>query len=104
MLQARRKRDPDADDPLFRSIDADDFDQDFTTLRTKALVRVVLPLPSNVKLADDPSARIVAVWRAVPTVVNAGITAPYQYDGRLETLEDQALSAMLAHSEITIDP
>jgi len=103
-LQVRRERDPDADDPLFRSIDADDFDQDFTTLRTKALVRVVLPLPSNVKLADDPSARIVAVWRAVPTVVNAGITAPYQYDGRLETLEDQALSAMLAHSEITIDP
>jgi hypothetical protein len=33
--QARRRRDPTADDPLFRSIDADDFDQDFTTLRTK---------------------------------------------------------------------
>ncbi|MGQ0593659.1 MAG: hypothetical protein ACT4QB_13720 [Gammaproteobacteria bacterium] len=26
-LQERRKTDPDADDPLFRSIDADDFDQ-----------------------------------------------------------------------------
>lgn len=103
-LQARRQYDPNVDDPLFRPIDADDFDQDFTTLRTKALVRVVLPLPKNVKLADDPSATTVAVWRSVPTSVNSGITAPYQADGRLGTLEDQALSAMHAHSEITIDP
>jgi cytochrome c peroxidase len=103
-LQTRRQTDPQADDPLFRSIDADDFDQDFTTLRTKALVRVVLPLPPNVKLADDPSATTVAVWRAVPTSVNAGLTAPYQADGRLATLEDQALSAMHAHSEIRRDP
>lgn len=87
-LQARRQIDPQADDSLFRSIDADDFDQDFTTLRTKALVRVVLPLPPNVKLADDSSATTVAVWRAVPTSVNAGLTAPYQADGRLATLED----------------
>lgn len=103
-LQARRQYDPQADDPLFRSIDADDFDQDFTTLRTKALVRVVLPLPLNVQLADDPAATTVAVWRAVPTVINAGLTAPYQADGRLATLEDQALSAMHAHSEIRREP
>jgi cytochrome c peroxidase len=103
-LQARRRKDPGADDPLFRSIDADDFDQDFTTLRTKALVRVVLPLPPNVKLADDPSATTVAVWRSVPTPVNSGITAPYQHDGRLGALEEQALSALRAHSEITKDP
>ena len=44
LLQHRRRTDPAADDPLFRSIDADDFAQDFTTLRTKALVRVALPL------------------------------------------------------------
>lgn len=103
-LQARRQHDPQADDPLFRSIDADDFDQDFTTLRTKALVRVVLPLPSNVRLADAPEATTVAVWRAVPTVMNAGLTAPYQADGSLGTLEEQALSAMHAHSEITHEP
>ncbi len=103
-LQARRRINPNADDPLFRSIDADDFDQDFTTLRTKALVRVVITLPPNVKLADDPSATTVAVWRAVPTVVNSAITAPYQYDGRRGALEDQALSALRAHSEITKDP
>lgn len=66
--------------------------------------RIVLPLPPNVKLADDPAATTVVVWRAVPTAVNAGITAPYQADGRLGTLEDQALSAMQVHSEITHDP
>lgn len=104
LWQARRRHHPDADDPLFRSIDADDFDQDFTTLRTRALVRVALPLASNVKLADDPSATSVLVWRAVPTVVNAGLTAPFQAEGRLATLPRQAISAMREHSEITDDP
>jgi cytochrome c peroxidase len=103
-LQARRKYNPNADDPLFRSIDADDFKEDFTTLRTKALVRVVVPLPQNVKLADDPAATSVALWRAVPTVINAGLSAPYQYDGRLATLKLQALSAMQTHGEVTREP
>jgi cytochrome c peroxidase len=103
-LQARRKFDAHADDPLFRSLDADDFKQDFTTLRTRALVRVTLPLPANVKLADDPAATSVTLWRAVPTVMNARLTAPYQYDGHLGTLEDQARSAMLAHSELKEEP
>lgn len=102
--QARLRHDPTADDPLFRSIDADDFGQDFTTLRTKALVRVALPLESHVTLAGDPAATSVLVWRAVPTVVNAGLTAPFQAEGRLETLHEQALGAMRAHSQITDDP
>ena len=100
LLQARRQKNPDADDPLFRSIDADDFDQDFTTLRTKALVRVRLPLASNVRLADDPDASSVMVWRAVPTVMNARLTAPFQAEGRKATLPDQAIAAMQDHSEV----
>jgi cytochrome c peroxidase len=40
----------------------------------------------------------------VPTVVNAGLTKPFQADGRLGTLPEQALSAMRAHSEVTQDP
>jgi cytochrome c peroxidase len=103
-LQKRRLEDPAADDPLFRSIDADDFDRDFTTLRTKALVRVRLPLASNVKLADDPTATSVTVFRAVPTVANTRITAPFQAEGRLGTLPEQALSAIREHSEVTRDP
>lgn len=102
--QALRRIDPAADDPLFRAIDADDFASDFTTLRTKALVRVGLPLAANVIVADDPTARSVTVWRAVPTVMNARLTAPYQAEGRHGTLSDQALAAMREHSAITADP
>jgi cytochrome c peroxidase len=104
LLQWRRRFDPDADDPLFRPIDADDFDSDFTTLRTKALVRVTLPLPANVVIAGDPSAATVSVFRAVPTVLNTRVTAPFQSDGRLATLEEQALAAMRDHSQVTVDP
>lgn len=103
-LQRRQQHDPLADDPLFRAIDADDFDSDFTTLRTKALVRVTLPLPANVKRADDAAATTVAVWRAVPTVINTRFSGPFQFDGREATLESQALSAMRSHSQVTSDP
>ncbi len=104
LLQARRRKNPDADDPLFRSIDADDFNQDFTTLRTKALVRVKLPLKENVTLVDDPTATSVLVFRSVPTVVNARLTAPFQAEGRQASLPEQALAAMREHSEVTQDP
>jgi len=109
-LAARRRRHPGADDPLFRPIDADDFDQDFTLLRTHALVRVVIPLPTDeagTKLVwpvDDPGASSVEVFRATPTILNAALTAPYQSDGRFATLEAQASGALHAHAEIQRDP
>ena len=70
---------PNADDPLFRPIDADDFrvngDQasDFRNLRENGLVRIVFPLPPNVRLVDPatnlPSDEAtVDVWRSVPSV------------------------------------
>ena len=57
-LQRRRLVDPLADDPLFRPIDADDFRvngekaSDYTTLTQDGLVRITLPLPSNVRLVS----------------------------------------------------
>jgi hypothetical protein len=51
-LLERRERNPNADDPLFRPIDANDFRtngqnaSDFSLLR-KGLVRITIPLPSN---------------------------------------------------------
>ena len=57
-LQRRRRRNPDADDPLFRPIDADDFRingenaSDFSNLRQNGLVRITFPLPSNIWLID----------------------------------------------------
>jgi cytochrome c peroxidase len=91
-------------DPLFRSIDADDHAQDFTTLRTKALIRVGIKLPSNVKLTSDPTATQVDFFRAVPSIWNVATTAPYQMDGRIANLEDQALAALQGHMEIVGNP
>ncbi len=58
LLQRRRQRNPDADDPLFRPIDADDFRtngesaSDFSNLRENGLVRISFPLPANIWLVD----------------------------------------------------
>ena len=57
-LQLRRERHPDADDPLFRPIDADDFRtngdnaSDFSNLRQNGLVRITFTLPPNIRLID----------------------------------------------------
>jgi cytochrome c peroxidase len=109
-LQQRRVTDPQADDPLFRPIDANDGASDFTNLRQHGLVRVIIPLPVDAngqKLVwpvDDPDATVVGVWRSVPSVINTAFTAPYQQDGREATLESQALGALMVHSEITRPP
>src|SRR5437588_3982286 len=57
-LLAERAHNPNADDPLFRPVDADDFRvngdnaSDFSNLLENGLVRVTMPLPPNVKLID----------------------------------------------------
>jgi cytochrome c peroxidase len=94
-------------DPLFNPIDADDplaAEPTYEHLK-KGLVRVVLDLPDNMDLIDlegnvvTPPERTVEVWRGVPTVENTAITAPYQYDGRRATLQEQAQGAITAHSQ-----
>ena len=94
-LLARREFDKNADDPLFRPVDADDFRQngdsasDYSNLMENGLIRVTLPLPPNVRLidpatcptpdpvrcqpTDEPSADL---WRAVMPVNNVAITGP----------------------------
>jgi len=129
-LQEERLRMPDADDPLFRPIDADDFRtnganaSDFSNLRENGLVRIVLPLPGNIKLIDPATGApsdetFVDVWRMVPTVNDVALTGPgdanpwfrgpndtggYQLDGRIATLQDQALGAFLNHAEVQTAP
>ena len=129
-LEHRRERNPQADDPLFRAVDADDFRingvnaTDFSNLRENGLIRIVFTLPPNIKLIDPatnaPSSETtIDVWRMVPTVNNVKLTGPdglnpwprgpnssggYQLDGRFTTLQDQALGALLAHAEIQNPP
>ena len=130
LLQWRRRFSPDADDPLFRPIDADDFRtngdsaSDFSNLRQNGLVRITVPLPPNIKLIDPatnaPSAEMfVDVWRSVPTVNDVALTGPddgiawlrgpnqkggYQLDARTTTLQEQALGALLNHAQIQTVP
>jgi cytochrome c peroxidase len=97
----------DPTDPLFNAIDADDPTSETLTFEhlKKGLVRVWLPLPDNVDLLDDtgevitPSDRKLFVWRGVPSIADAALTAPFQLDGRADTLEAQAQGAITGHSE-----
>jgi hypothetical protein len=135
-----------ADDPLFRPIDADDFDtnganaSDYSNLRQNGLFRVRLPLPANIKVVDPAScltdgvaapcdtattyavstATFTDVWRSVPSVINVKLTGydpqtsvwprgpnpqgGYQLDGRVDTLQNQALGAFQNHAQVTTDP
>ena len=116
---------PEADDPLFRPIDADDFRTngedatDYSNLRQNGLVRIPFDLPANVKLVDPatnlPSSEtFVDVWRSVPTVNDVKLTGPdgqnpwprdpnrtggYQLDARVGTLQEQALGAVVNHAQ-----
>jgi cytochrome c peroxidase len=86
-LLAKLAHDKNADDPLFRPVDADDFRvngahaRDFSNLVQNGLVRVTMPLPLNVKVIDPatgrPSADVsVDLWRAVMPVLNIAISGP----------------------------
>jgi cytochrome c peroxidase len=129
-LERRRLWNPAADDPLFRPIDADDFRtdgesaSDFSNLRQNGLIRITLPLPSNIRLVDPttdaPSTDTFAdVWRAVPSVNDVALTGPdavnpwprgpnasggYQLDARVTTLQAQALGALTNHAQIQGEP
>ena len=127
-LQWRRQHGiRNADDPLFRPIDADDFRtnhdkaSDFSNLRENGLVRITLPLPPNIRLIDPATnaasnETFVDVWRMVPSVNNVALTGPdasipvwprdpnptggYQLDARVTTLQEQALGALTNHAQI----
>jgi cytochrome c peroxidase len=103
-LQRARRHDPKATDPLFRAIDADDGKDDFTLLRTRALFKVRVPLPRNVRLTDDPTATHVTVSRATPPLNMLKHTAPYLQDRAAATLEAQALAAVNQHMEPEVPP
>jgi cytochrome c peroxidase len=97
----------DPDDPLFAAIDADDPAADPLTFEhlKKGLVRVWLTLPDIMDVIDEagavvtPDDRRIFVWRSVPSIADVALTAPYQLDGRVATLEEQAQGAITGHSE-----
>jgi len=86
-LMAAREHNQNADDPLFRPVDADDFRvngdnaSDFSNLVENGLIRITMPLPPNVRLIDPATGQptdetSVDLWRAVMPVNNVAITGP----------------------------
>lgn len=69
------------------------------------------PMPPDVDLGNGvvihfqpeiitPADRKISVWRAVPSVANTAYTKPFLFDGRADTLQEQALGALQAHSQL----
>jgi cytochrome c peroxidase len=67
-----------------------------------ATVLVTIPLPPNVILADDPSAKSVVLRRGIPTLQNTPALDPVlMLDGRQPSLEAQAAGAIRDHAQGT---
>jgi cytochrome c peroxidase len=98
LVQQRFSTDPAH--PLFRAIDSDDGNgNDYTTLLTRALFRVNVPLHRNVSVVGEPFRRGITVRRGVPSIANVDLSAPYLQDGRVGTLQEQAAGAIRDHMQ-----
>jgi cytochrome c peroxidase len=104
--EAQRRFTADPHDPLFLHDGSDDgLGNGVTRMLAEATILVKIPLPANVRLADDPDARSVTVRRGIPTTLNTPALDPIlMYDGRHPDLEAQALGAIRAHFQNTEKP
>ena len=92
-------------DPLFVGDGLDDGVSGTSRIEEHATVRIEIPLPPRVRLANDPSATSVTLIRGTPTTRNTPSLQPvFMYDGRDLTLEGQALGAMRAHAQNGFEP
>lgn len=90
----------DPDDPLFRGDGSDDgAGNGVSRILAEGTIRVTLPLPPNVRLADDPEARTVTLHRGIPSTIDTPALDPVlMYDGRAPNLVEQARSAIRDHA------
>ena len=92
-------------DPLFRHDGLDDGISGTSRITQHATIRVVRPLPPNVKIAGDPAATSVVLLRGIPTTINTPALDPaLMYDLRARNLSDQALGAIHDHAQNTVEP
>ncbi|MEO8185482.1 MAG: hypothetical protein ABI895_42275 [Deltaproteobacteria bacterium] len=100
---ARERSLRDADDPLFLLDGSDDGGGNgISRMLRDATILIEIPLPSNVRLDDDPSARSVVLRRGIPTTLNTPALDPVlMLDGRQSRLETQAADAIAGHAQAT---
>jgi cytochrome c553 len=102
-VQARLAADPG--DSLFIHDGLDDGFQGTARIEQHATVRITLPLPPHLTLANDPAATHVTFNRGTPTTRNTPALDPaLMYDLRDANLEVQALGAIHGHAQNTIEP
>jgi cytochrome c peroxidase len=76
-----------------------------TRVQAHGTIRMTIPLPPWLSLADDPGATHVTVFRGIPSTRNTPALDPILlYDGRASTLQDQALGAIHDHTQNTVEP
>ena len=96
------KADPDKfliDDAL------DDDGVGTTRVQAHGTIRMTIPLPPWLSMADDPGATHVTVFRGIPSTRNTPALDPILlYDGRSPTLQEQALGAIHDHNKNTVEP
>jgi cytochrome c peroxidase len=101
--QARLAEDPS--DALFVHDGLDDGLAGTSRITEHATVRIEIPLPSSVVLANDPARRSVILNRGTPTTRNTPALDPIlMYDTREPNLQQQAFNAIHGHAQNTREP
>ena len=76
-----------------------------TRVQAHATIRITIPLPPWLSLADDPGATHVTVFRGIPSTRNTPALDPVLiHDGRAPTLQEQARGAIHDHYQNTVEP
>jgi hypothetical protein len=103
---ARKRYRRNPSDPLFLFDGSDDGQgHGVNRMLTDATVLVQIPLPANVSVGDDPTARSVVLRRGTPTTLNTpALDQVLMLDGRDTNLPTQALHAIQAHDQATKTP
>ena len=95
----------DPNDPLFLHDGLDGGVSGTTRITEHATVRIEIPLPPGVVLANDPARRSVILNRGTPTTMNTPALDPLlMYDTREPNLLQQAFNAIRDHAENTRQP
>jgi hypothetical protein len=105
-LEAQRRFEHDPSDPLFLADGSDDGDgHGVVRIQKDATILVRIPLPDNVSLANDPTARSVVVRRGIPSTLNTPALDPLlMLDGRQPNLIAQAQGAVADHAQAARQP